>query len=103
MGTEPAPSGDPFARLDSLYERSIQQQNWQQAVQVRAQSATMAQQRGRTDLFQRYFQEAIDLASEHNLQRLELSQRIFRFSCLLTSDLTGKTLDKLDAELKCIL
>ncbi len=103
MSERQASAGDPFAKLESIYERTIQQQNWPQAVQIRAQAATLAQLRGRTDLVQRYFQEAIDLASGHDLQSLELGQRILCFSCLLNSDLTGQILDRLRGELRCEL
>lgn len=92
---------DALAKLDSLYAQYVQRQNWQQAVQNRTQAASFAQLRGRTDLLRQCIQQAIELARDHDLHRLEIRARIERFNYLLIEDLTGQVLDELREELHC--
>lgn len=90
---------DVFVKLDAVFTRYIEQPAWQQAVQNRMTAASIAHRHGRTDLFDQYSQQAIDLAATHHLERLELSARIQRFTYWLMQDLSGKRQDELEVEL----
>lgn len=94
-----APSPNPFEKLDALFARSVHARQWQQAVQARAQAAQMARLRGLISDAFRYFEEAIDLAGAHDLERLELQQRLQRFRLLMSSDRTGRLQTQLAADL----
>jgi hypothetical protein len=92
---------DALERLDALCRTYLVQERWQDAVQNRGRSAMLARQLGRTDLFRQYSQEAITVAKEHDLENLELRNRVARYQTLLMQDLTGRTLDELRDELDC--
>ena len=65
---------------------------------VRMNSANIAYQRGRIDLFRQYSQDAITVAEDKKLEYLELVTRIRRYENLLIQDRTGHTLDELQKE-----
>jgi tetratricopeptide (TPR) repeat protein len=85
--------------LDALYQTCLTKRQWEDAVMVRMNSANIAYQRGRIDLFRQYSQDAITVAEDKKLEYLELVTRIRRYENLLIQDRTGHTLDELQKEL----
>ena len=90
---------DTFAKLDALYQRYAQQESWQQAAQNRMQTASFAQSCGQTDRFYECSKNAIELAQDHNLRRLELGFHLTLLNLSLILDKTGEILDKLPQKL----
>jgi CHAT domain-containing protein len=90
-------------KLDRLCAHYIQEHSWQLAVQNRVQAASLAYAGGSTNSFRQNMQQAIQLAQEHGLIRLEIDTRIHRFTYLLLLDHSGQILDELRRELDCEL
>jgi tetratricopeptide (TPR) repeat protein len=90
-------------KLDRLCAHYIHDHSWQLAVQNRVQAASLAYMRGSTDSFRQNMQQAIQLAQEHGLIRLEIDTRIRRFTYMLLLDHSGQILDELRGELDCEL
>ena len=86
-------------KLEAHCRALMDQARWGDAVQAQVQAAQLAYRCGQTGLFREYSRQAIDTAGSHNLPNAELNARLLRFDYLLRSDLSGQSLDELNAEL----
>ncbi len=79
--------------LASIAAKQVALEDWQGAIQTKSLEGTFALNRGRSDLFEKLYEEACSLAEAHGLRYQELKLRITQASALVNTFSSGKMID----------
>jgi len=86
------------ASFDEAFRQHVAWEQWQLAVQARMQAAEWAWLNGKRGTCFAYFDEAIRIADDHDLDELAARIRLRQFDLRVNSDVSGAALDALDLE-----